>query len=286
MPNHVTSENDDSLDFAVIAGDFGLAGNQPANYTLVQGRTHSLLVDVPFARSDAHRVIATILDSGRDLETIFVTHDHPDHFFSLDLFSDTFPDAQLLAHPTVVEDMQRSIPLKFDRWAREMGSNAPRRGVVPTVLPTEQIDLEGHALQVLGPMQGDHVHATALWDPASRTLVAGDLLFNGVFVFLGEHQPAQYDDWLNSLDRLEALRPGRVVAGHSKPGLPDDSFAIDWTRRYLQAFKAASQTATSSKQMAAALHTAYPHAVGFPGTDFLVELSVQVATGEIEPWNE
>ena len=281
-----STSSDTTLDFEVIGGDFELAGNQPANYTLVQGQTTGLLVDVPFARADAHHVIARILNSGRTLRTIFVTHDHPDHFFSLDLFSDTFPEAQIVAHPSVVDDMQRSIPLKFDRWAAEMGANAPRRGVVPTALPNDHIALEDHALQVVGPMQGDHVHATALWDPESRTLIAGDLLFNGVFAFLGEHRPSQYDDWLDSLDRLEALQPVRVVAGHSKPGLADDSFAIDWTRRYLQAFKAASREATSSKQLADAVHAAYPHAVGFPGTDFLVDLSTQVATGEIDPWDE
>ena len=285
MANESTGSDND-LTFEVMAGDFGLNGNQPANYTLVQGRTTSLLVDVPFARSDAHRVIAAILNSGRNLETIFVTHDHPDHFFSLDLFSDTFPDARVVAHPTVVQDMQRSIPLKFDRWASEMGANAPSRGIIPTALPNDRIELEGHVLEVVGPMQGDHVHATALWDPGSRTLIAGDLLFNGVFLFLGEHRPAQYDDWLASLDRLQALQPVRVIAGHSKPGLADDSYAIDWSRRYLQEFKAASRSATSSKQMAARLHAAYPQAVGFPGTDFLVDLSAQVATGEIEPWSE
>ena len=141
-------------------------------------------------------------------------------------------------------------------------------------------------LAVQGPMQGDHVHATALWDPVSRTLVAGDLVFNGVFLFLGEHRPPQYDDWLASLDRLEALRPMRVIAGHSKPGLPDDNFAVDWSRRYLKTFKQAAWAADSSQEMAALLRDAYPNAVGFPGTEFLVEVPAQVATGEIEPWDE
>src|SRR5262249_57489802 len=71
------------LEFQVMSASFALAGNQPANYTLVTGETEALLVDVPFSRSDAHRVVAAILDSGKKLATIFVTHDHPDHFFRL-----------------------------------------------------------------------------------------------------------------------------------------------------------------------------------------------------------
>ncbi|MFC1443092.1 MBL fold metallo-hydrolase [Streptacidiphilus sp. N1-10] len=276
----------DPLTFQVVAGDYGLSGNQPANYTLVLGESEALLVDVPFARSDAHRLIAMILDSGRELRTVFITHDHPDHFFSLDLLSDTFPEAAVVAHPVVVADMGRSIPLKFERWAEGMGANAPQRGVVPTPWVKDEIEVEGRTLKILGPMQGDHVHATALWDPGSRTLVAGDLLFNGVFLFLGEHRPPQYDDWLKSLDDLESLQPVRIIAGHSKPGLPDDSRAIDWSRRYLNEFKRAAKAATSSREMADMLRAAFPDAVGFPGTEFLLDVSTQVATGEMEPWDE
>jgi hypothetical protein len=85
---------------------------------------------------------------------------------------------------------------------------------------------------------------------------------------------------------LESLNPVRVIAGHTKPGLPDDSFAIDWTRGYIRAFAKAAKIAKSSREMAAMIHALYPNAVNFPGTEFLVEVPTQVATGEIPPWNE
>ena len=186
----------------------------------------------------------------------------------------------------MTKDIKRSIPLKFARWAEGLGANAPKRGVVPTPLDGNEIELEGHRLQIIGPMQGDHIRATALWDPDSRTLVAGDLLYNGVFVFLGEHRPPQWDAWIQSLDYLESLNPARIVAGHSKPGLPDDSFSIEWTRRYIQEFKKLAASAATAKEMADLLRARYPNAVGFPGTDFLLEVPTRVATGEIEPWDE
>ena len=154
--------------------------------------------------------------------------------------------------------------------AEGIGANAPRRGVVPTALPADEITLEGHTLKILGPMQGDHVHCTALWDPDTRTLVAGDLVYNGAFVFLGEHLAPQYAEWLASLDYPESLDPVRVIAGHTKPGLPDDSFAIDWTRGYIRAFAKAAKIAKSSREMAAMIHALYPNAVNFPGTEFLI----------------
>jgi glyoxylase-like metal-dependent hydrolase (beta-lactamase superfamily II) len=81
------------LGFEVIAGDYSRPGNQPANYALVKGRREALLVDVPLGRADAHRLIARILDTGLKLHTIFITHDHLDHFFGLDLLTETFPKA-------------------------------------------------------------------------------------------------------------------------------------------------------------------------------------------------
>jgi glyoxylase-like metal-dependent hydrolase (beta-lactamase superfamily II) len=224
------------LSFEVIAGDYSRPGNQPANYTLVKGRREALLVDVPLGRADAHRLIARILDTGLKLHTIFITQDHPDHFFSLELLTETFPKAAVVAHSVVAADIKRSISLRFDRLAESerTGANAPWRGVVPAPLCIDHLRLEGHKIQILGPMQGNHVHATALWEPRTGTLIAGELLYNGVFPFLGEHRPAQCDAWLESLDYLESLRPKRVFAGHSRPGLPDDSKAIDWTRGYIR----------------------------------------------------
>lgn len=256
-----------------------------ANVTLVMGKKDAVLVDVPFTRADALRVAAEVLDSGKTLKTIFITHDHPDHFFGLDVLQDAFPDARIVADPVAAKDMARSIPLKFKRWAAQLGSNAPRRGVQPVALAGNTIDLEGHKLEVLGPMQGDHVHSTVLWDAEGRTLIAGDVLYNGVYVWLGEHGPAQYDAWLRTLDRLEALQPVRVIAGHRQPGLPDDNMSIAWTRAYITAFAAEAKGAKSSAELAARMATRYPNATEVLG-GFLLGISSKVGAGEIPPWDE
>src|SRR5258708_8984283 len=95
------------LAYEVIAGDYSRPGNQPANYTLVKGRHEALLVDVPFGRADAHRLIARILDTGLNLHTIFITQSRPDHVSSLDLLTDAFPDAAIFAHSAVAADIKR-----------------------------------------------------------------------------------------------------------------------------------------------------------------------------------
>ncbi|MDF0491412.1 MBL fold metallo-hydrolase [Sphingomonas sp. H39-1-10] len=257
-----------------------------ANMTLILGKEEAILVDAPFSRADAHRVVAEILDSGKRLTTIFVTHDHPDHFFGLDVILDAFPDARAVAHPVVVADMTRSVPIKFERWSPLLGANAPVRQVVPTAIDADgTLKIEGHKLQVLGPMQGDHVHATTVWDPDSRTLIAGDVAFNLVFPWLGEHLGPQYDAWLEAIDAMKALQPARLIPGHTKPGLTDDSEALDWTRRYIETFEAESKVAGDSATLAARMYALYPDTIDVAG-GFLVGVSSQVGTGEIEPWDE
>jgi glyoxylase-like metal-dependent hydrolase (beta-lactamase superfamily II) len=256
-----------------------------ANMTLILGEKFAVLVDAPFSRADAHRVAAAIIDSGKTLEIILITHDHPDHFFGLNVLKDAFPAAKVVAHPIVVKDITRSIPIKFKRWSPLLGTNAPQRAVIPVALPDDSITLEGHKLALIGPMQGDHARATALWDGETQTLVAGDLLYNGIYVWLGEHRKPQYDAWRKTLDTLAAMHPVRIIAGHTRPGLPDDSYAIEWTRAYIDAFEREAGKTRSSKELGDRMRALYPAAVDVAG-GFLVGVSSQVGTREIPPWDE
>jgi glyoxylase-like metal-dependent hydrolase (beta-lactamase superfamily II) len=48
---------------------------------VVTGMNDAVLLDARWTLSNAHRVIAEILDTGRRLTTIYITHAHPDHYF-------------------------------------------------------------------------------------------------------------------------------------------------------------------------------------------------------------
>jgi glyoxylase-like metal-dependent hydrolase (beta-lactamase superfamily II) len=270
------------LDYQVIRTS---ATSMHANMVLAKGEKDAVLIDVPFSRADAYRVVAEILDSGKTLTAVIITHDHPDHFFGLDVLADAFPDAKLLAAPVVVKDMTRSVPIKFDRWSGQLGTNAPRRPVVPQALDSDIYMLEGHALSIIGPMQGDHVRSTIVWDDETKTLIAGDVVYNGMYVWLGEHTPDRYQAWIKVLDDLAAKQPLRVIPGHTRPGLVDGPDTIRWTRDYITNFIAHAKMSKTSKEMMAMLQAAYPEAIDV-GFCFLLCVPTAVATGEIPPWDE
>jgi glyoxylase-like metal-dependent hydrolase (beta-lactamase superfamily II) len=260
-------------------------GSLFSNIALIKGEKDAVLVDAPFTRADAHRVVAMVLDSGKRLTTVFITHDHPDHFFAMEVIQDAFPDAKIVAHPTVVADIWRSLPFKVKRWFPVLGANAPRHPTAPAALEGDTIMLEGKELKVLGPAQGDHVHSTALWAPSIKALFPGDLVHNQVYLWMGEHDAAAIAGWAKTTESFVALKPQIVVAGHAKPGLPDDAAGLEFTRRYLAEWPKLVAASKDSADLRARVQKAFPDAVDVLG-DFLLGNASRVAMGEQAAWTE
>jgi glyoxylase-like metal-dependent hydrolase (beta-lactamase superfamily II) len=261
------------------------AGSLHVNVALIKGERDAVLVDTPFTLADAHRTVAMILDSGKRLTHVFITHDHPDHFFAMEVIADAFPDAKIVAHPVVVADIWRSLPFKVKRWGPMLGANGPRQPTAPAAIDGDTILLEGRELKVMGPMAGDHIHATALWAPSIRALFPGDLVFNDMHLWLGEHDAAAIAAWGRSLDTLAVLNPTMVVAGHSRPGLPHDLSGLEFSRRYIGAWPKLVAQSKDSADLSARVQRAFPQAIDVFG-DFLLGNSSKVAMGEQERWQE
>lgn len=263
----------------------GNEGNLFANYTLVEGKTEAILIDAPFTQSEAHRLVAHILESGKKLKAVYITHDHPDHFFSVDVIARAFPDAEIVSAPVVVDDIWRSLPLKIKRWGPVLGANGPKHPFAPSPLTSDHLELDGQRLDILGPMQGDHVHATAIYIPSIGALIGGDLIFNKIHLWLTEATPEARKAWLGSIDRMIALHPKIVVAGHKLPGLPDDESALTFTRDYLVAFEASTAASRTSKELIARMKARFPDTQDVLD-NFILSNSAQVATGEAPRWTE
>ncbi|MCX7677190.1 MAG: MBL fold metallo-hydrolase [Alteraurantiacibacter sp.] len=260
-------------------------GSLHVNSALIMGEREAVLVDPPFTLADAHRVAGMVLDSGKVLTHIFVTHDHPDHFFAMEVLTEAFPNARVVAHPAVVADIWRSLPFKVARWSPMLGANGPAYPSAPQTLTSDVLMLEGHELRVLGPMMGDHRHSTALWIPAIRALLPGDIVFNEVHLWLGEHDSAAVQAWRESVERLMALDPVIVVAGHARPGLPDDVSGLHFTRDYLAAWPGLVAASSSASDMQARVRARFPTTIDVLGNFILVN-STEVAKGEQPIWTE
>ncbi|MFF2197894.1 hypothetical protein [Streptomyces sp. NPDC058157] len=76
--------------------------------------------------------------------------------------------------------------------------------------------------------------------------VAGDALYNGAHMYIGESDGGGPDAWRGAIDTVEALAPGRIVAGRKNRDLDDDATrVIAATRRYLDDAEAAQEECSS-----------------------------------------
>jgi glyoxylase-like metal-dependent hydrolase (beta-lactamase superfamily II) len=256
-----------------------------ANIVLLKGKEKAILIDAPYTRADAHRVVAAILESGRDLEAIYITHDHPDHYYSAEVIRQAFPHARYVSHPAVVKAIWRSLPFKQARWAKLLGTNGPQMPSAPAPLEGDTLSLEGHEVKILGPMQGDHAVNTALWVPSIRALFPSDMVHNQVVLWFVEHDAAQIAAYRQSIEELAKLNPKIVVSGHDQPGLRHDATAIRFTLDYIDAWQANAKKAKSSAELVAMMKRAFPKTID-PNGDFSLVTGAKIAMGEEPKWDE
>jgi Zn-dependent hydrolases, including glyoxylases len=104
------------------------------NSTMISGEKDMLVIDPQFSLSEAHRLAAEILESKKNLVTIYVTHPHPDHLFGLAVLHQAFPSARIVALPATVNAAKTGWPARQKFWFPTYGNNIP--GPEP-VLPEE-----------------------------------------------------------------------------------------------------------------------------------------------------
>jgi len=264
-----------SLNFEVFDLDFP-AGSPNKSATLVTGPTEALLIDAGFTRADGHRLVATILDSGKDLATVFVSHADPDFYFGLEAIAEAFPDAAIVATPIVIEHIRDSFEGKLKAWAT-LGANLPTRLVPITPLVSDFLDLDGYRFDVKGgsTLLPDRHY---LWNADYQAVVGGVLVFQQEHVWTADTAtPEQRAAWIDMLDEMQSLEPQLVVAGHKLPGTANDASGIDYTRQYLQDFERILEHSPDGASATAALVESYPES----GMLIAAQIGPKVAKGEM-----
>ena len=81
---------------------------------------------------------------------------------------------------------------------------------------------------------GDADDNSVLHVPDLALVVAGDVIYNGVHMYLAQSATTGLEPWREAIGKVEALGPRYIVTGHKNPGLDDDAKrTIDLTRQYL-----------------------------------------------------
>jgi glyoxylase-like metal-dependent hydrolase (beta-lactamase superfamily II) len=240
---------------------FGEAlGFDPMAATLIFGEHDAVLVDALTTVAEAEALADWVALHHRNLRIIYITHGHADHFYGLSVLLGRFPNARAIATPKVVDEMRKFLAPPLDQiMHRCWPGQLPTKLVAAEPYENDTFSLEGHEFRIIDQGHTDGPHTTSLHVPSIDLVVAGDVVYNQCHMYVGDTTPESRKNWIAALDRLAALKPAIVVAGHKKPGAPDSPSAIEDTKRYLLDFDRLQQTATSDEELFNQMTELYPH---------------------------
>src|ERR1700728_3920468 len=206
--------------------------------TLIYGERDAILVDTVLTTEQSKTLLGWVVARGKNLTAIYITHGHGDHFFGLASLLERFPRAKAVATPEIVKAMREHVsPAWIENfWRRLFPGEIPDRLLVAEPLEGNALELEGCKLVAVNTGRTDTTHSTCLHVPSIGLIVGGDVVYNGIHPYLGETDAPSRLEWIAALDKLEALKPQAVVAGHKIPENEDDPRDIGRTRNYLRDF--------------------------------------------------
>ncbi|MCA1748249.1 MAG: MBL fold metallo-hydrolase [Parasphingopyxis sp.] len=213
------------------------AGAGAVNSYWLEGEDAILVFDVQSNPDLAARVVERIEATGKPVETIIVSHYHPDHFGGLRVFLEAFPDAEFATAESIAEQLAED-PLGYvEALAEQAGEDETRAedaGEVETsaeaadeeweplpepdrlLVDNQQLSVSGVPVTVEIIASAESSPILMLAVPGQKLLLASDMVSANVHPNLVD---ANIDSWPRELERITRDFTGyRLYPGHGEPG--------------------------------------------------------------------
>jgi glyoxylase-like metal-dependent hydrolase (beta-lactamase superfamily II) len=237
----------------------------PISSTLIYGKRDAVLVDTFLTVQQSNDLVKWVAARGKNLTTIYITHGHGDHWFGTGALLSHFPNSRLVARPEVVRSMrQQSAPEFIRNWNQQFPDQIPDQLMIADELKGNKIELEGFDLLAVEVGHSDTDHTTCLNVPSIGLIVAGDVAYNDVHLYLAESNAQTRHEWISALDKIESLKPHAVIAGHKRPTNEDSPKIIEQTRQYIREFDKIAETTTTTLELYNNMMKIYPNHIN-PG---------------------
>ena len=219
-------------------GDGEVATWAPSSSTLISGPTEGILIDALLTFENADRIAAWAKRFGKKITGVYITHGHSDHWLGLARLLQHFPEARGYAAPEVAG--RAAWEAEFNKtskyWTSRFPGELPDTPVLPEVLNSDEIAVDGQVVNLIHVGQGDIEGSTIFQVPSANAVVCGDVVYNNVHMMMYEADEAKRNAWIASIDAVAALNPKIVVAGHKSVGAPDLPENLGASQRYLHDF--------------------------------------------------
>jgi glyoxylase-like metal-dependent hydrolase (beta-lactamase superfamily II) len=234
----------------------------PMASTLIYGSRDAVLTDPGMTEDQARALGDWVASKGRNVTDIFITHGHGDHWFAAGLLAERF-GARVVATAGTVAQMHGNVATRPLLWDKLYPGLIPPSPVTAVTVPDNRFTLEGHDLVMVDVGHGDADDNSVLHVPDLGLVIAGDVIYNGVHMYLGQSAVAGFGPWRQAIEKVEALGPGHIVCGHQDKRLDDDAKrTIEQTRQYLDDADELLRTETTSVSYFNAKIERYPDYLG------------------------
>ncbi len=236
---------------------------QASASTLIHGDRDAVLVDAFLTVVQASALADWVASKGKNLTTIYITHGHGDHWFGAGTLLERFPSAKLMATRDTISVMQQNSSAEALQyvWGAGFPGQIPQNLVIADELLGGTIDLEGQELRAVEVGHTDTAYTTVLHVPTIGLVVAGDVAYNDVHLYLVESNAQTRQEWIAALDQVERLKPRAVVASHKRPKNQDSPAIIEQTRQYIRDFDRLAQSTSTAQELYDQMLALYPNRV-------------------------
>lgn len=239
---------------------------------LIEMPSELIVVDaqylLPFAREAAE--LARSLK--KPVTRLYISHEHPDHFFGAAEFGAEVP---VYALPEIKDVIDARGDEQVSQARGQLGDLVPARATKPqrVVEPGEET-IDGVRFEFRRVERAESETLLTIALPDESLLIAQDLLFNNVHLWIAERR---FESWARTVAHYKRLPYQRLLPGHGRPGGPE---LYDRVLAYLTAAEPALDESTSGEQLKATLTKQFPDYDGVMLIDLQNDLYLFPATSQ------
>lgn len=233
-----------------------------SNSILIYGEKDAILLDSCQLLSDSYRLVPELIAMKKRITHIYVSHFHPDHHFGLEVLQFAFPQAKIVALPSVVKDMVFTSVDKLDMWDIEwLGRDIPLKTTIPMPMQDSYLEVEGEEIHFSDGWEGDSINNSVAWIPSMKVVYAADIAFHDAHMWTAESTVKRRVDWRKDIARLKEFDPRIIIPAHcgedpmrTLEEVQEDASrsyteCVDWSLKYLDVYEEVYSTAKTGAEL-------------------------------------